>query len=370
MPSPDGRPLCAAGRLPFGLRKGERSLENEAYMACGLVLDPVFLKHENPAGHPERPERVGVLLDRLVFPPAGWIRIPPPAARDEDLLRVHDFAYLARLKKAAERPLCALDPDTYTSPGTWESASAAAGGSVRLVEEVVDGSVSAGIALVRPPGHHAERDRAMGFCLLNNAAIAAEWARREAALRKVAVVDFDVHHGNGTQAAFWRRGDVLYVSTHQYPFYPGTGAFAEVGEASGEGFTVNFPLSRGKDDGFYSALYRRMVVPILREYGPELIIVSAGYDADTRDPLGGMKLTPAGFAAVTEALCRTAREVADGRICFLLEGGYDLDALLEGVMATMRSIEGEAAPVLEGGEEFEEYRRRVLGDLQRWWKSL
>ncbi|MQA30793.1 MAG: histone deacetylase [Luteitalea sp.] len=285
-----------------------------------------FAEHQTPPGHPEAPERAEV-MDTVA---AEWRRqggevVSPTAATRDQLARVHDAAYLSRVAATAGKAV-ALDADTYTSPATAEIALLAAGAAVAAVERVMGRSRASALALVRPPGHHAERDRAMGFCLYNNVAVAAAHARALGATR-VAIVDYDVHHGNGTQHLFERDAHVLYVSTHQYPYYPGTGAAGEVGERQGAGFTVNLPLEVGAVDEDYRLAFAEVVLPVVRQFRPDLILLSAGFDAHERDPLGGMRLTTPAFAAMTRELVAVAEDCCRGRIAAVTEGGYDLRAL-------------------------------------------
>ncbi|GAB4248939.1 MAG: hypothetical protein Kow00109_25020 [Acidobacteriota bacterium] len=360
-------------------------------MVPAYVLDPVFRRHETPEGHPERPARLEVLQERLGSRLAAWRRIDPRPAELGWLENVHDRGLLQRLERSAGEPETSFDPDTFAGPSSWETALLAAGSCVAAVQGTIEEAWPAALCLVRPPGHHANRDQARGFCLLNNVAVAAAWCLEQGRLGKVAVVDFDVHHGNGTQEIFFDTDRVLYVSSHQFPFYPGTGALNEVGEGAGEGFTVNFPLARGQDDSFYRWLYRDFVGPILLEYRPDMILVSAGYDAHRRDPLGGMLLTGDGFRSISRTLCEVARRVCGGRIVFCLEGGYDLDGLVEGVAATMDALEELAeGPGHAGGDrqrrvaargsshpeslptppEYLAYREAVQPFLARWWRCL
>jgi acetoin utilization deacetylase AcuC-like enzyme len=295
-------------------------------MALLLIHTDRFAEHQTPPGHPERPERaevMDVVADR--WRARGIDVVAPCAATREQLLRVHDSEHLRRISETTGRAV-RLDPDTFTSPESHEIALLAAGAAVDAVERVMSGSHHAALALVRPPGHHAERDRAMGFCLFNNVAVAAAHARAGGAAR-VAIVDYDVHHGNGTQHIFEADPDVLYVSTHQFPYYPGTGAAGEVGVAAGRGFTVNLPLEVGAVDEDYQTVFAAVVTPVLKEFAPDLLIVSAGFDAHERDPLGGMRLSTEAFAAMTMELRVVAEECCGGRIALVTEGGYDLHAL-------------------------------------------
>ena len=251
--------------------------------------------------------------------------VAPREATREQLTRVHDADYVRRISETTGRAT-ALDPDTYTSPDSYEVALIAAGAAVDAVERVLGGSHRAAVALVRPPGHHAERDRAMGFCLFNNVAIAAAHAQAIGATR-VAIVDYDVHHGNGTQHIFEADRHVLYVSAHQYPYYPGTGGAEEIGRDQGLGFTVNVPMEAGSVDEDYQTVFARVVVPVLKQFEPDLLLVSAGFDAHANDPLGGMRLSSAAFGAMTAELRAVAEECCRGRMVLVTEGGYDLEAL-------------------------------------------
>jgi acetoin utilization deacetylase AcuC-like enzyme len=309
-----------------------------------LIHSDRFAEHQTPPGHPERPERAeifDVVADR--WRQRGVEIVAPRAATREHLARVHDASYLqviAETNGRSER----LDPDTYTSPESYEVALLAAGAAVDAVERVMSGSHRSAVALVRPPGHHAERYRAMGFCLYNNVAVAAAHARVQGA-RKVAIVDFDVHHGNGTQHIFDTDPHVLYISTHQFPFYPGTGAADEVGHGAGQGFTVNLPLEAGAVAEDFCECFAAVVLPVLRQFEPDLLILSAGFDAHEDDPLGGLRLTADAFGAMTMELRSVAEECCRGRMVAVTEGGYDLQALAGSLNSTIAALHGaRAAP--------------------------
>ncbi len=297
-------------------------------MALGYVLDDVFVRHRPPGPHPERPERLVAVRDGLRA--AGLEQrghlVAVRAAREEELGRVHTAAYLADMSRYLPGKSGWLDPDTYFGPESWDAALAAAGATLDLTTAVLDGRFRRGLALVRPPGHHAEADRAMGFCLFNNAAVSAAAARAAGAAR-VAVVDWDVHHGNGTQNIFYDDPTVLYLSVHQYPFYPGTGAADEIGAGAGRGATVNVGLPAGCGDTEVLGAFDRVFVPALMDFRPDLVLISAGFDAHRADPLAGLRMTEAGYRAMAERLCWVADQVAGGRLVALLEGGYDLGAL-------------------------------------------
>jgi acetoin utilization deacetylase AcuC-like enzyme len=292
-----------------------------------IFSTPRFGEHTPPPGHPERPERADV-MDAVAarWRERGIAVTAPRQATHEELARAHDPAYIRLIAGTAGRAV-ALDPDTYTSPESYDVALLAAGAAVEAVEHATaGGSDRVALALVRPPGHHAERDRAMGFCLFNSVAIAAAHATA-LGVDRVAIVDFDVHHGNGTQHIFEGDDRVLYVSTHQFPYYPGTGAAGEVGFGRGRGFTVNVPIEAGADDEDYRAAFAEVVIPVIRQFTPGLVIVSAGFDAHERDPLAGMRLTTPAFAAMTAELRAVADESCDGKMAIVTEGGYDLEAL-------------------------------------------
>ena len=308
-------------------------------MSLLLIASERFAEHSTPPGHPERPERAEV-MDAVVLDwrrRGGQTAEPRPATREE-ATRVHDAAYLDLLESTRGRA-AKLDPDTYTSPESLEIAALAAGAAVQAARRTLEGAGPT-FALVRPPGHHAERNRAMGFCLYNNIAIAAADALAAGAA-KVAVVDIDVHHGNGTQWMFYADPRVLYVSTHQYPFYPGTGAAGEVGDGPGRGFTVNVPLEAGATDADYRLVYDGIVGPIVEAFSPDLLLVSAGFDAHERDPLASMRMSTVGYAAVVSGLRSAADRVCGGRIAMVTEGGYDLRALAECLTASIAALEGD-----------------------------
>jgi acetoin utilization deacetylase AcuC-like enzyme len=312
-------------------------------MSLILISSERFAEHQTPPGHPERPERAAVMNAVAArWRATGGEVVAPPAATREQLARIHDAAYLHRLSETSGHAV-ALDPDTYTSPESHEIALLAAGAAVDAVERVMGTTHTAALAMVRPPGHHAERNKAMGFCLFNNVAVAAAHARASGAGR-VAIVDFDVHHGNGTQHTFERDASVLYVSTHQYPYYPGTGAADEVGLGDGAGFTVNVPLESGAVDADYRLAFDEIVLPVVRQFKPALILVSAGFDAHERDPLATMRLTAGAFGAMTMGLRRVAEEACSGRMALVTEGGYDLQALAASLDETVKAL---AAPLEE-----------------------
>ena len=331
-----------------------------------------FADHLNPPGHPERVERAEVMqVVASEFRKTGGRVVEPRPATDEELARVHDREYLGLIRETAGRAV-ALDPDTYTSTDTCDVALLAAGAAVSGVDHVLDaGPRSRALAMVRPPGHHAERNRAMGFCLFNNIAIAAAHARSRG-LSRVAIVDYDVHHGNGTQWKFYEDSSVLFVSSHQFPFYPGTGAANEMGRGAGTGFTANLPLEAGATDADHDRVYTAAALPVLRQFKPELILISAGFDAHMDDPLGGMRVTAPEFGRLTALVAAVADECCGGRVVAVTEGGYDLKALAASLRATIAALSGDVTlddlPAPGGATpRGDACLSAVLPDLKRYW---
>jgi len=308
-------------------------------MPLVLVSSKRFVDHVTPAGHPERPERAGALQAVAAsFKEQGGEVIEPRSATDEDLLRVHTAEHVDAIVATRGRATM-IDEDTFTSPDSDDIARLAAGAVLTGVDRALDGPAgSRALVLVRPPGHHAEADRAMGFCLYSNIAVGAAYARSRGCAR-VAIVDYDVHHGNGTQWIFYEDPTVLFVSSHQYPFYPGTGARSEKGRGAGLGYTLNIPLDAGAKDDEIERQYADQVIPAVRAFKPDLLMVSAGFDAHEMDPLGQLRMTSEGFGRLTKALVDLANEVCSGRVVLATEGGYDLEALsasLEAVIEACR----------------------------------
>jgi len=320
-----------------------------------LVDDTLFDSHMSESVHPERPERLHAVREALTMlsPRFASETLPARDATHDELLRVHTESYMTELDQAAGLK-GHFDGDTYYAPTSVAAARRAAGGAVALAEQLVTrpGGTNLGFALLRPPGHHATPDHAMGFCILNNAAVAAAHARA-LGLERVAIVDWDVHHGNGTEEIFYADPGVLYVSIHQAPFYPGTGAAADSGRGDGVGYTVNVPLSANADTAVYLAAVDRVIAPILHQYAPDLLLISAGFDAHVRDPLASMRLENKSYGALYEALYRALphRQVGDTLqrpgVGVLLEGGYDLAALAGSFQATIET----AVACLDGRPE-------------------
>lgn len=299
------------------------------------------MEHIRGVPHVESPQRLEVIYQMLEDHLPGCLEsVLPRPATEEELALIHTPEHIKKIASTAGKSYCSLDPDTQTSAKSYEAARMAAGGLFSLVDALLSQKIDNGFALVRPPGHHAEGNRAMGFCLFNNVALAAAYARNRHGLKRILIVDWDLHHGNGTQRAFWDDKETLYFSTHQYPYYPGTGALGEVGGKSSYGYTVNCPLSSGYQDEDFAQILERILVPISRQFNPDLILVSAGFDTYYEDPLGAMLVTPNGFARMTRILMKLAEEVCGGRLLLALEGGYHLEGLNLSVLAVFKELLG------------------------------
>ena len=306
----------------------------------GFIYHDDFLKHWMPPGHPECRERLTAIhshLDRTGLINQLTIIQPRPAGKEEICL-VHEQRYVEAIIEFCRQGGGSLDADTYAGPDSERAALLAAGAAVTAVDEVVSGNVSSCFCAVRPPGHHAEAGHAMGFCLFNNIAVAAAWAIKEKQIPKVAIVDWDVHHGNGTQNMFYNNPNVLYISLHQYPHYPGSGSASERGQGDAQGTTLNIPMSSGSGDGEYLEAFEKSVLPAINQFGPSLIMISAGFDSHADDPLSMIDLSDECFGSMTGMLKESARSCCEGRIVSLLEGGYNLDALSRGVEVHLREL--------------------------------
>ncbi len=330
-----------------------------------VVIDPAYLKHLPGDSHPERPERIQVLLDLAnALDRQKFNLLAPRAAARADIERVHNPDHIRLVESTSTVNHYALDGDTITSRDSFAVGVLAAGGFLTLLDSIAANESSSGFALVRPPGHHALRDRAMGFCLFNSMAIGAAYLKQQYGAKKILIMDWDVHHGNGTQDFFYADSSVLFISTHQYPFYPGTGAINEIGAGAGEGYTINIPLPAGCSDREYVEVFQHVVVPAAEKFQPEWILVSAGFDPHRRDPLAGMNVTEEGFGSMAGALLAVAQRFSEARIAFLLEGGYDLAALRNSVATVLSAIEQGKAQQ-NGGLRLAESRiepliRRIL----------
>jgi acetoin utilization deacetylase AcuC-like enzyme len=306
-------------------------------MSTLLITHPAFLEHLTPLGHPERPDRLRAIeraLEAEKFQTLARSQAPPASL--ETIALCHPMEYITEVREASPREgLIHLDADTAMSPGTFEAALRAAGGAIHAVDEVLTKKAANAFVAARPPGHHAETARPMGFCLFDNAAIAARYSQQRYGVASVAIVDFDVHHGNGSQEIFWSDKTVMYCSTHQMPLFPGTGAVGETGEHN---TIVNAPLRPGDGGAAFRAAFETRILPRLREFRPELVIISAGFDAHMRDPLANINLAEADFVWATQKIMDLADGCAGGRIISLLEGGYDLQALGNSVAAHVATL--------------------------------
>jgi len=308
-------------------------------MAVGIVRDSIFLEHITDDYHPENPRRLHYIYEMLdTIDKEGIIYSLPRRATHDEIALIHDESYINAIAATKNKPQRRLDPDTVTSPKTYDASCMAAGGVLELIDMVMRSQIDCGFALVRPPGHHAERARAMGFCIFNNIAIGARYLETKYDMKRILIVDFDLHHGNGTQHSFYKDASVLYFSTHQYPYYPGTGWYEEVGDGEGKGFTVNVPLSYGMNDADYAYIFTEVLLPIADRYKPECVLVSAGFDNYYNDPLGGMSVTEAGFAMMTRMLLDIAEKHSGGKLICSLEGGYDLKGLTSSVKAVISEL--------------------------------
>jgi acetoin utilization deacetylase AcuC-like enzyme len=310
-------------------------------LSVGLVYDPIYLEHDT-GQHVENAQRLVAIVEQLEEAKltGQLVSLSPRAASLEELSTVHSMGFISYIQSFAERGGGWLDADTVVSPTSYAAALYAAGGAVKAVDGVLSGEVESVFALVRPPGHHALRWEAMGFCLFNNIAIAAKHALNSYGLERILIVDFDVHHGNGTQDTFYNDSSVLYFSTHQYPFYPGSGHFEETGDGPGEGYTVNVSLPAWCGDSEYLQVFEEILAPVARRFSPQLILVSAGYDAHWSDHIALMRLSVTGFAQIVGIIKKLAQELCQGRIVLTLEGGYDLPSLASSVRATFDVLLG------------------------------
>lgn len=364
------------------MRRGAACSTLETVNRVGILRDPLFLLHENDRDHVESPDRLRAIEAALESSglSSRLVELPGRDAAREELAWVHEEPWLRAAERTRGVRRTVLDPDTAANAHSFDAAVRAAGGVISCVEAAAAGGLTGAFALVRPPGHHAEADRAMGFCLFNHAAVAAQYALHRLGVQRVLIVDWDVHHGNGTMHSFYGSDRVLFFSTHQYPHYPGTGRVEEIGSGPGRGYTVNVPLPPGQGDEEYAGILAEVLLPVAREYAPQLILVSAGFDIARGDPLGGMEVTSAGFSRMARMLMDLAAECCPGRLVFTLEGGYNLDALAAGVCAVLGTLAGaEPAPAAGSarawsgggpGEEAAAVIAAIHAQLGPFWKSL
>jgi acetoin utilization deacetylase AcuC-like enzyme len=341
----------------------------------GIVADPVFLDHDTGEHHPERPERLShiyqMIQDRGLA--KATVKVKLREATDQELLRVHSPEHLRAIAATAGKSQTHLDGDTPTSPGSSHAARLAAGSLIECVDQVLAGQLKNAFALVRPPGHHAERSRAMGFCLFNNIAVAAAAGLADHGLSRILIVDWDVHHGNGTQHTFESEPRVLFFSTHRYPFYPGSGYLDEVGTGPGQGFTINVPLPPGCGDGEFNAVFEQVLLPAAEKFKPELVMVSAGFDQYHLDPLGGMRLTEAGAGRLATLVLEIANRFCGGKLVVTLEGGYHLEGLARCVYEVLGHMARTLSPAAAGeppAEGFELLIEKVAEVQRPYWPGM
>ena len=308
-----------------------------------VYRDDLFLSHDPGSSHPESPRRLQVIFDELDKEKIGSHFIYPRF--DPASLHIiegnHSPELVKQVAATAGKSHGFLDADTHTSEDSFAAACLAVGALINGIHRLDQGEIDNSFCLVRPPGHHAERDQSMGFCLFNNVAVAARWALKELGMQRIMIVDWDLHQGNGTQHSFYDTDKVLYCSSHQYPYYPGTGALLETGQGTGEGFTVNVPLAGGQGDLEYARIFNELFAPVARLYQPDLILISCGFDVYDGDPLGAMKVTPAGFAYMTRVMRELAEELCQGKLLITLEGGYNLTGMRDGALAVLAELCGE-----------------------------
>ena len=349
--------FAAARNLPLAAARPASDIRPVAVVQNGM-----FTRHLENIFHLENGKRVKAIRSVLQDPSleGRWFEVEPRVATPEELSWVHTREHINRIAATAGQRLASFDMDTQTTPMSWDVARLAVGSVFSMLDAVWRGKATRGFAGVRPPGHHAEPDRAMGFCLFNNIALGARYLQKQHAVRKVMIVDLDVHHGNGTQAAFYDTSEVLFLSAHQVPSFPGGGGLGEVGRGRGEGFTVNIPMEKGYGDREYAGIITALVDPLAREFEPEIILVSCGFDLYQHDRLGGMTCTPEGYALMTHLLVETADRVCDGRIAFVMEGGYSIKGIRECSLRLLQELSG--VPTLKKGK-IDRVRKRGIPRL-------
>lgn len=339
----------------------------------GYLIDDCYLLHDTGPQHPESAKRLVAIQQVLDTFAAGghWQRMEPRPAHSDELQIIHHSSYIESIEIAAKRAPVYLDLDTVVSAQSYHTALLAAGGVLQCIDSICLGRLRRAFAFLRPPGHHAGYKKAMGFCLFNNVALAAAYARRKHKLERIAIIDIDLHHGNGTQDCFYRDPGVLYISSHQFPFYPGSGDFDEIGLEEGKGYNLNFPLREGSGDSIFVPIYSKIVSAVLDQFMPQLILVSAGFDGHFRDPMGELIITHAGYASAAASLILAAERCCEGKICFVLEGGYNLQSLQEcsrAVMSEMEAVLPRELPLCDSSlfAEISSQAAKYAGTLWKW----
>jgi acetoin utilization deacetylase AcuC-like enzyme len=324
------------------VKKSEQKTQKKTHttLPTGLVFHPDYLKHDSGKDHPESADRLSSIMTHLEK--KGLLsrlkNIEPETASTQWLETVHDPSYVKMVERICKNGGGMLDPDTQVGLESYRIALLAVGGVLAAVDEVMEQKTKNAFCAIRPPGHHAERDRAMGFCVFNNVAVGARYAQKRFGLNKILIVDWDVHHGNGTQSIFWTDSSVLYFSIHQFPHYPGSGSENEVGEGEGEGFTFNMPMCAGSGELEYLEVFENILYPLASKFSPDFIFISAGFDAHEKDPLAQISLSEAGYKAMTEVMTTLASECCEGRLVSVLEGGYNLPSLSASVEKHIRAL--------------------------------
>ncbi|WP_300458365.1 histone deacetylase [Desulfobacula sp.] len=308
----------------------------------GIVKGNIFLTHIPGEGCPDTPERLQSIYSMLTDPDMQdiFVDVLPQRAAKEDILLFHTHEYVEKIAETKGKSLIAFTGDTHASENTFEAALHATGGLLNAISLVAAKKIENAFALIRPPGHHAEKSRAMGYCLFNHVVLGAMFAQERLKLGRILIIDWDIHHGNGTQHAFQRDPTVLFFSVHQAGLFPGTGSFTDTGSGAGEGYTINLPIPKGSGDAEYAAIFEQLLAPVAEQFAPELILVSAGFDIHSDDPMGGMRLTAEGFAAMTASIKKIADTVCNGKFVMSLEGGYHCDALSGSVKAVLKEMAG------------------------------
>jgi acetoin utilization deacetylase AcuC-like enzyme len=343
----------------------------------GIVKDERYLRHEMGDFHPESPARLKAIYDMLESPDMKdkFVNIKPRHATREEIGMIHSPSYIEMVAGTAGKSHTFLDPDTSTSPESYDVAKLAAGGLLNAIDAVASGDINNAFAFIRPPGHHAEESKAAGFCIFNNIAIGALHAIKKHGMKRILIADWDLHHGNGTQRSFYDDSRVLYFSTHQYPYYPGTGGINETGRKEGLGYTINVPLAPGPGNAEYLKIFREVLQPVALAFRPDMVILSAGFDIYSGDPLGGMNVTPAGFANLTRVLLNIADECSGGKFVVTLEGGYDIKGQSQSAKAVLNEMRGETCQTdknlnrieSEAGESIDKTIDSVIRQIQGLW---